>query len=492
MAKWLDRIEHRANTMMTRRPGRAEKATKAFSMPPFWSTGERVAMLNSSINPDRERSAGDFVAMMRDLYQSNGVVFTCMAARLRVFAQGRFAFQRFERGRPATMYTNDGLSLLERPWYTGTTGELLAHMEVDASSAGNFYATVVDEAGRIGPSRVKAEDKPFVSRMRPDWCELIIGAPSGNPWNVDARVIGLQYTPPGMKEDPLILTRSEFVHYSPLPDPLARFRGMSWMTPIIREAQADRAYTDHKLAFLRNGATPNLVVKVGDDVEDEDFQAFVAQFRKEYEGASNAYRTLFLAGGADVTPLSMDFAQLELRATQGQLETRIAAAAGVHPALAGLSEGLQGSSLNAGNYTAVRRLFVDSTIRYHWGIAAPALEVIAPPPDSRSRLAVDGRDIPFLRDDAAQEAATFKSQIEAAAMGTREGWDPDAMVTAAKTGDIAALSGKHSGMISVQLHTPGETPEPPDPAVAPGTGIREMPEIMAANGARVNGNGRTR
>jgi hypothetical protein len=29
-------------------------------------------------------------------------------------------------------------------------------------------------------------------------------------------------------------------HWSPIPDPLANFRGMSWLTPVLREIDADQ------------------------------------------------------------------------------------------------------------------------------------------------------------------------------------------------------------------------------------------------------------
>jgi hypothetical protein len=35
-------------------------------------------------------------------------------------------------------------------------------------------------------------------------------------------------------------------HFAPIIDPLADFRGMSWLTPILREIQADQAMTRHQ------------------------------------------------------------------------------------------------------------------------------------------------------------------------------------------------------------------------------------------------------
>lgn len=478
-------------------PHRREVARKTFVMPNFWSDdGARIHLAASTgIHPDREPVGEGFADYVNNMFKANGPVFGCISIRARVFSQARFTFQRLSAGRPSTMFGggDPGLRLLERPWDRGSTAHLLTDMEIDASLAGNHFAVMVDQSGRIG-SRAVREDGAFLARMRPDWCTLIIHAPSGNPFNVDARVVGLQYRPPGMSNDPLILTRKEFSHYAPLPDPLARFRGMSWLTAAVRDIYADNAYSVHKTAFLKNGATPNLVVKVGEDVDDDDFEAFVAQFKDEYEGAANAYKTLFLAGGADVTPLSVDFQELAMREGQMALETRIASAAGVHVVIAGFSEGLGGSSLNEGNFRAARRLFVDSTIRDLWGKAAPSLEIFAPPKDNAARLWYDARDIPFLREDAGDEAKTFSTQVMAARQAVEGGWDPDAAIDAAKAADISLLKGKHSGLVSVQLRVPGAKDPAANPAADGSTSDNATsadgsdPTTMPTLNGRANGN----
>jgi phage portal protein BeeE len=450
MASFIDRVKARAYAT-PQSDARRGKALKTFTMPPFWSDGARISLSTMASNPGWEDGGELFQRTVTDLYKQSGPVYSCIAARARVFNQIRFLFQRFRSGRPSELYWDTQLRLLERPSQIGSSTTYLTEAEVDASLSGNNYMCLVDADGNIGRL---ARNNPSLVRMRPDWVKLIIRSPSKNPFNVDARVIALEYTPPGMQGDPLILMPDEFSHYAPMPDPEARFRGMSWLTPIYREAMADKAYTSHKEAFLRNGATPNLVVKMSEDVEDDDFQAFVAKFKEDYEGTANAYKTLFIAGGADVTPLSMDFQQLDLRANQEAIETRICSGAGVHPVIAGVSQGLQGSSLNAGNFTAAKRLFVDTTIRDLWGQMAGCLEVFTSF-TADSRLWYDARDIPFLRDDAEQEAKTFFTQTQSARQLADGGWDPDAAVDAAKVSDISLIKGKHSGLLSVQLQEPG-------------------------------------
>jgi phage portal protein BeeE len=268
------------------------------------------------------------------------------------------------------------------------------------------------------------------------------------------------YHPGGMLagNDPVNLAVGEVAHFAPIPDPIAFYRGMSWLTPVVREIQADSAATLHKLKFFENGATPNIVIKHPPEVTEERFKAWLEQFRKQNEGVGNAYKTLALGGGADVSVVGTNLQQLDFKVTQGAGETRIAAAAGVPPVIVGLSEGLQGSSLNAGNYGMARRRFADGTMRPLWRNAAGSLQAIIDKP-SAAELWYDDRDIPFLQEDMKDAADIIQIQMTSIRQGVEAGFEPDAVVEAVSAGDVQRLAGQHSGLSSVQLQPPA-TGEP--------------------------------
>jgi phage portal protein BeeE len=436
----------------------AQLGRKSFSQPNFWSIPDWAGV--SSTSRDRESIENDFASFVTGAYKGTGPVFAAVERRKQVFSQARFMWQKFQGGRPGDLFGSPELALLERPWVGGTTGELLARMEQDASLAGNFYATTVDDAGRMGKAATGTGRR--ISRMRPDWVTLVIGAPSGDPFGPDNFVMAYEYRSqgPGSLQEPVLLLPGEVVHYSPTPDPIARFRGMSWLTPVLREIMADRAATDHKLRFFENGAALSMVFKYPPNTTPEKLEKYRKLFELQHTGSSKAYRALHLAG-ADPVPTAMNFQQMDFKVTQGAGETRIATASGVPAAILGISEGLAGSSLNAGNFGAARRLFVDTTIRDLWGIAAPALETLLTFPAGATRLWYDDRDIPFLREDAKDnaeirslDALTIKAFVDA-------GYLPDAAVQFVRTGDFAALTGQHSGLFSVQLQPAGTAQAPP-------------------------------
>jgi hypothetical protein len=253
----------------------------------------------------------------------------------------------------------------------------------------------------------------------------------------------------------VFLLPEQVAHWAPIPDPIARYRGMSWITAMIREIQGDSAARDHKLKFFENGATVNLAVSL--DMDDPDkFKRLVESMDSEYKGLSNAYKTLYMAGGATPHVIGRDFQQMDFKVVQGAGEVRIASASGIHPVILGLGDSLSGSSLNEGNFKSARRLTADKTLHTLWGGLAGALQTIVPAP-SGSRLWYDWRHIPFLADDVKDAAEVRQMNASALRQLIDGGFNPDAAVAYMASGDLARLKGKHSGLVSVQLLPPGTT-----------------------------------
>ena len=145
-------------------------------------------------------------------------------------------------------------------------------------------------------------------------------------------------------------------------------------------------------------------------------------------------------------------------------ENRIASASGLHPVILGLSDSLQGASLNQGNFTSARRLTADKTLRPLWGGLAGALQTIIPTPGG-SRLWYDDRHIPFLADDVKDAAEVRQMNTSAMRQLIDGGFEPDSVVDFITSGDYKRL--KHSGLTSVQLLPPGTVADNPAPEEPP-------------------------
>ena len=333
------------------------------------------------------------------------------------------------------------LAPLESPWPGGTTQDLLVRQIQDADLAGNSYI---------------ANIRGDLVRLRPDWVLIVCEQRMHHGVQVGWRRIGYAYFEGGIGVgDPAYFLLDEVAHFAPQPDPLASYRGMSWLTPVLREIQNDKAMGGHQAAFYANAATPNLSVSMDKDVRHEAFLRFKESMDSNHRGVRNAYKTLYLGGGADVKVIGADFKQMDFTSLQGHGETRVSAAGGVPPVIAGFSEGLAAATYS--NYGQARRRFADGTMHPLWQNSAGSLASVidAPPGGGDIRLWYDSTGVPFLREDrkdaveiAAAQAQTIRQLIET-------GYDPDSVVRAVTSEDYGLLLGRHSGLTSVQLQAPG-------------------------------------
>jgi hypothetical protein len=394
-----------------------------------------------SYPPAKQEAIQDYEGAVRMAYKGCAVVFACMDVRAKLFSEARFTFRQLRAGKPGSVFGTPDLLPLEEPWPGGTTGDLLYRMLQQVDLGGNSFL-------------VKRPGSTYLTLLRPDWVDILSGSVSSDAesWDSDVEVAGYLYYPGGRHsgKEPTMFTPDEVAHFAPIPDPQARFRGMSWLTPIIREVQADKAATQHKLEFFENSATPNMKVKF--DVDSvEKMKPWMELFRDQHEGVGNAYKTLFVGAGTDAEIVGATPDQIDFKVTQGAGETRIAAAAGVPPVIVGLSEGLQAATYS--NYSQARRRFADGTMRPLWRNLCGSLAHLVNVPGG-AELWYDDRDIPALKEDIqdkakeAQELATAANQLVSA------GFDPDSIVLALSSGDFSLLT--HSGLVSVQLQPPGK------------------------------------
>jgi phage portal protein BeeE len=436
---WLDRVQ--ANRAPVRRPVNMT-LDEYIELVRFTGFSGEYPLLRTSMGRLDEEQLVQTASMA---YRMNGPVFALIVARLQVFSQIRFAWTRFQGGQPTDLFGTTALKVLERPWPGGTTSDLLARMEVDVSSAGTSFIRKL----------VRPRQPPRLSRLRPEYVIVVLGSneDADHPAEAaDVELLGFAYKPPS--GEMVLLDPSEVALFAPIPDPDRVFLGMSWVTPVLQELRADSAQTEHKLAFFRNNATSNLAIKFDPSITIDQVREFKELFEEDHAGAWNAFRTIYLGGGADPVPIGSSLKDMDFSAVAGKAESRLAAAAGVPPSWVGFSEGLQGSALNAGNFNSARRRYADGTAHHWWANAARSLEVLVPDPVSApgASLWFDTSAVPFLREDAKDAAEIQQLEAQIITALVRDGFEPTTVIDAVRNRDWTRL--KHSGLWSVQLQPP--------------------------------------
>jgi len=374
-----------------------------------------------------------FTSFATDGYRGNSIVFSVILARLMLFSEAEFQFQNLTDRR---LFGGTELAVLERPWPGGTTGDLLTRMMQDGDLAGSAFV-------RRGGD--------YLERLRPDWVDIV----SADREDGSREVVGYLYRrQDGRPDSSEFYPGHEVAHWSPIPDPLAQWRGMSWLTPVVREINADSAMSQHKKAFFDNAATPNMIIKYAQKLNDDAIEKMSAQWQATHAGPRNGWKTAVLDNGADPTIIGHSFEQMNFTTVQAAGENRIAAAAGVPGIVVGLKEGLQAATYS--NYEQAMRRFSDLTMRPLWRSATAALATLLEVPPG-ARLWYDTSAIAALRQGEMERAQTFKEKAFTATELIRGGYDPKTVASAVDAGDLSLLT--HSGAIPTALYPDGKVQE---------------------------------
>jgi phage portal protein BeeE len=427
------------------------RASRAYSDEILWSgkgPASGAAMLTTTYgSPGTEALLPQLMSATGQSYSDNSIVFGAILARLSLFSEAQFKWQRMA---DESLFGSPELRILEKPWASGTTGELLARMIQDVDLTGNAYIW------RASPTRLV--------RLRPDWMTIISEfVPRDDLGRTYREVIGYYYKPPAGASDEetggeMLFMAGEVAHWSPIPDPWANFRGMSWLTPVIREISADQAMTEYKIKYLANAASPNLLVKYSQRLGKGAAERVAERIQARHGGVDRAFGTLVLDEGADVTVIGNSMEQMNFSTVQAAGENRILIASGVPGIVVGSKEGLQAATYS--NYNQAMRRFADITMRPLWRSASACLEKLVNLPGTDVRLWWSERGIAALRQGEKEQADTTLVISQAAAALTAAGYEPDSVVLAVASGDMALL--KHPG-----LPEPAPTPALPSGGKAP-------------------------
>lgn len=368
----------------------------------------------------------------RQALLSNGVAYGIFRTRADLFSQVRFCWKRFGSGpRPmaSDVFTDRSLAPLDNP------SSILEWCELDVADAGNSYWTFDD--GRL-------------RRLPPRFCSIVLGSrrdPDDPAAAWDAEPVGLIYQPPGTSaQDAEVFKWDEIAHYCPERDPDARFRGMSWLRPVVEDVRADNGARRYLTKFWENNATPNLIMKFPPEVEVEKVKAFRDAFLAKHQGVERAFRTGFIGGGADPQVIGSNLKDLDSEKIRTQVHRDIAAAAGVPVVAAGIEQGTYANSKES------NRALADRKIRYLWLRAVDAFRPLFPAPTG-AELWYDATSVAALQSDAIDDAAVMVQQASTMRTLVDGGFRPDTVISAVTTGDLDKLI--HTGLVPVQLQPPG-------------------------------------
>ena len=435
-----------------------------------------AAVLTSSYSSaDREAVLPQLTAWAQNANASSAVVFAASLTRLALFCEARFQYQAKD---DKHLFGNTTLAKLEVPFGPDTTtGDLLARMEQDSFLAGNAY--IWDAPG---------EDR--LVRLRPDWVTIVSEAVQVSGGGFYRRPVGYWWEPPKTVLDQgqgFLVPADECVHWAPVPDPQADFRGMAPLTPVYRDVLGDDGLVQHKIRYLQNAASPNLLIKYSQKLQPGTVDSIRERMHARYGSANNAYKTLVLDQGADATVIGNSLQQMDFSGVSAVGTERILAACSVPGVLVGL-EPLRGAGRG---FEESMQKFANLWARPAWRSVCGALEQLLDVP-AGNRLWFDTSDIQALQDGEMERGQASLVRAQALLALVQAGYTHESAVAAVESMDLSQLqaggAGTPGGSQAVQhlLPQPGQpgvtaTPLPP---TLPRLGVGSVSPADGGNGTR--------
>ena len=379
-------------------------------------------LTTSYASPDREPVLPQLAAYAQQANSSNAVIFAAILVRIALFSEARFQFQAKD---DRHLFGTTALAKLEEPFGPdSTTGHLLARMEQDAFLAGQAYIWDAPGEGRL-------------VRLRPDWTTIVseVVHVGGGGWY--RRPVGYWFEPPKSlfsKDEGFLVPAEECVHWAPIPDPQADFRGMSPLTPIYRDIAGDDGLTTYKIRYLQNNASPNLLIKYAQKLLPATVDAIRERVNARYGGTDNAAKTLVLDQGADATVIGNSLSQMDFSGVSSVGVERILAACAVPGVLVGL-EPLRGAGRGFGESMTK---FANLWARPEWRSVCGALAQVTDVP-AGNRLWFDTSDIQALQEGETARAQAALVRAQALLAHVQAGYTHDSAVAAVESGDLTQL-----------------------------------------------------
>ena len=424
---------------------------------------------------DREPVLPQLAAWAQQANSSSAIVFAAALTRMALFSEATLKFQAKDDHH---LFGNQSLAKVEEPFGpNSTTGHLLARMEQDTFLAGNAY--IWDPPG---------EDR--LVRLRPDWVTIVSERVpvAGGGWYRNP--VGYWHEPPKSVLDRgtgFMVPAEECVHWAPLPDPCADFRGMSPLTPVQRDVQGDDGLTTYKIRYLANNATPNVYIRYAQKLQPATVDSIRERLAARYGGPDNAGKGIILDQGADLTLVGNSLQQVDFSAVSAVGVERILAACAVPGVLVGL-EPLRGAGRG---FQESMQKFANLWARPQWRSACGALEQLLDVP-SGNRLWYDTSDIAALQDGEMERGQAALVRAQALLALVQAGYTHESAIAAVDAMDLAQLKagglGTPGGSQPVQhlLPQPGQPGATADPLPA------TMPRLSVGSTSPGDGGNSTR
>ena len=162
----------------------------------------------------------------------------------------------------------------------------------------------------------------------------------------------------------ITIPKEDIIQWKWMIDPEQPCRGIGAIALAARDTDSDTESSRYVYSLLKNDAIPRVVITLteGEELTPETSTRLRASWHEKYSG-DNRNEVAFLESGMQVQKLGMNLQELTYETLKNIPESRICAAFGVPPVIAGLFVGLKRSDYGDGQ---ARRSFTETTLAALW------------------------------------------------------------------------------------------------------------------------------
>ena len=306
----------------------------------------------------------DINDVVEDAYKKNATTFACMWILQSMFPEPElWAWERGDRYSFKPIQGHPIRKLMARPNPDMSEVEFLQFAITYAPLGGNFYAW----KQRDREKHVKAlwplhdgQVTPIKGRTTAEGIVAYFVMDDGsnrqaNPWGLD-RFDDL----PGVA-----IPKSEMIHWKWMIDPLNPERGMGALEASAGDVRVANEIRDYIYSFLKNDATPPLVVYMaeGDEYSKDKADRLKEQW-EETGGGRNRGKPRFLEHSMKLEQLSFSLRDMQFGEMGDRPDTAVTMGFHIHPSVVGTMAGMKNS--NYSNFEEAHRALALQTLIQIW------------------------------------------------------------------------------------------------------------------------------
>ena len=264
-------------------------------------------------------------------YGNVGWVFACVQRISSALADTEWILKK--KGDDTIINAHPILDLLNfvNPFHTGM--EMMEQTQTYIDLVGEaFWLVLKDMAGRPSEIWVINPEKMKVVPSKKDY------------------IAGYVYS---NAEQSIPLDTDDVIHIK-MPNPSNPYRGLSAVSSIMSDVDAEKFSSQYNKAFFQNSAEPSGIIQFDGVLNQQQYDRLKFQWQAQHQGVSNAHKIAILEGGASWSTTGISQRDMQFKELRLMNRDVILGAFGMPLSILGISETVNRANAESSEYTFAR------------------------------------------------------------------------------------------------------------------------------------------